>query len=414
MNSRKDPFAALKIPDFRRFLVARFLMSTAVQMQSVIVSWQIYDITGDPLSLGLIGLTVILPATFLSLYGGHLADNLEKKRIILLCIFSLFLCSSLLAILTLDLGAGILSFTILPIYGILFLTGIVRGFLSPSIFAFFTQMIPKEIYHNSSTWNSSVWQSAAIAGPALGGIAYGYLGITASYTVDAFLLLFAVFVFLTIQKDRKIPPKQKEPIGESLTSGLRFVFKNQIMLGAISLDMFAVLFGGAVALLPIYAKEVLNVGPQGLGILRSAPAIGAVPMAFLLAYFPPMKRTGLIFFSSVATYGFCILAFAISRNFYLSFAMLALSGAFDNVSVVIRSTIMQTFTPEQMRGRVSAVNSTFVGMSNEIGEFESGVTASLMGTVPAATLGGLLTIVTVGIMSFFTPKLKKLDLTKAD
>jgi len=409
MNIPTGPYAALKIPDFRLFITARFCVTLAIQIQSVVVAWQVYDLTHDPLSLGLIGLAEAIPSIGVSLYAGHVADIVQRKKIVLACVATLLFCSMSLLFFTLDYTSLLKSYGVVPIYCVIFVSGISRGFISPAMFAFMPQLIPRELYGNAITWNSTLWETAAIGGPAIGGFLYGFLGIKASYSADVFLM--ATGLMLAILVNNKPLPSESEESGivEKIRAGLRFVFRNQIILGAISLDLFAVLFGGAVALLPIFAKEILHAGPEGLGILRAAPAVGALLMAVYITHNPIMKNTGKILLYCVSGFGICMILFALSTNFLLSLFLLMMSGMFDCVSVIIRSTLLQTLTPENMKGRVSAVNHIFIGSSNEIGMFESGVAAKLIGVVPSVIFGGCMTLLSVGVISLLAKSLRKLQ-----
>lgn len=409
MNIPSGPYAALKISDFRLFISARFCVTLAIQIQAVVVAWQVYEITKDPLSLGLIGLAEAIPSVGVALYAGHIADSVQRKRIIVICLATLLLCSMALLSFTVDLGESLLSYGVTPIYTIIFISGIARGFLTPAIFSYMPQLVPREIYSNAVTWNSTLWETATIGGPALGGFLYGFLGITVAYLTDV-LLMFSGLVLAIGIVTKELPEKTEEQgVIEKIRSGLRFVFRNPIILGAISLDLFAVLFGGAVALLPIFADEILGVGKQGLGVLRSAPSVGALLMAFYITHHPIMRNTGKILLSCVAGFGVCMILFALSTNFWLSLFLLMLSGMFDCISVIIRQTLLQTLTPENMKGRVSAVNHIFVGSSNEIGMFESGVAARLMGVVPSVIFGGCMTILVVGVTSWVAKSLRTLQ-----
>lgn len=407
-----DPYAVLRIPDFRLYVVARLCITLAMQIQAVIVGWQIYDMTKDPLSLGLIGLAEAIPSIVVSLYAGYIADVVERKKIILVVIALLTFCSAALLFFTLDVSHVLETYGALPIYGVIFLSGIARGFMGPAIFSFMPQLVSnKQLYANAITWSTTTWQAASVAGPAIGGLIYGFYGITASYGTDAVLVVLSLILFSLIS--RKPLPENANPqnLKESLQSGIRFVFGNQIILSAISLDLFAVLFGGAVALLPVFASDILLIGPQGLGMLRAAPAIGSVLMAILMAYNPITVKAGKKMLWCVAGFGVCIVLFGLSRSFWFSLGLLALSGAFDSISMIIRSTLIHTLTPEYMKGRVSSVNNIFVGSSNEIGAFESGFTARLMGTVPAVVFGGIMTLVVVGFTAVKADKLRVLDLS---
>lgn len=409
MNIPSGPYAALKISDFRLFISARFCVTLAIQIQAVVVAWQVYEITKDPLSLGLIGLAEAIPSVSVALYAGHIADSVQRKRIIVICLATLLLCSMALLSFTVDLGESLLSYGVTPIYTVIFISGIARGFLTPAIFSYMPQLVPREIYSNAVTWNSTLWETATIGGPALGGFLYGFLGITVAYLTDV-LLMFSGLVLAIGIVTKELPEKTEEQgVIEKIRSGLRFVFRNPIILGAISLDLFAVLFGGAVALLPIFADEILGVGKQGLGVLRSAPSVGALLMAFYITHHPIMRNTGKILLSCVAGFGVCMILFALSTNFWLSLFLLMLSGMFDCISVIIRQTLLQTLTPENMKGRVSAVNHIFVGSSNEIGMFESGVAARLMGVVPSVIFGGCMTILVVGVTSWVAKSLRTLQ-----
>lgn len=403
-----DAYAVLRIKDFRMFILARFLLTFGIQMQSVIVGWQVYKITHDPFSLGLIGLAEAIPFLGVALFAGHVADSMNRRRIILVTVIAYLLGAIALLLLSLHLYAKVNG--VFAIYVVIFATGFARGFFYPAQSAFMAQIVPRELYANSSTWNSTIWHIAAVSGPAFGGLIYGFIGVEAAYTtVIAFVIVS--FIFFLQMRNLPLPLREvKEGLLKSLSAGIRFVFGNQILLGALALDMFAVLFGGAVAMLPVFAAEVLMTGPQGLGFLRAAPAAGAVIMALVLAYRPPLKHAGVNLLIAVAGFGFSIILFAISRNFYFSLAMLALSGMFDNVSVIIRSTIIQLYTPDNMRGRVASVNSIFVGSSNEIGSFESGLAAKLLGLVPSVIFGGTMTLLIAATTGRFSPKLRKLNL----
>lgn len=406
---KPDPYAALRIRDFRLFILSRLFITLAIQIQGVVVGWQVYALTKDPLSLGLIGLAEAIPAITVSLYAGHIADIIERKKIIVVCVTLLTFCSVALLYFTTHLGASILVAGIFPIYAVIFVSGIARGFLSPANFSFMPQLVDRSLYQNAITWNSTIWEGAALGGPMIGGLIYGFFGITAAYTADAILVVAALVCYLTIP-DRAVPPATEEQgIFEKIKAGIKFVFNNQIILSAITLDLFAVLFGGAVALLPIFADDILHVGEVGLGFLRSAPAIGAVAMAVYITHHPIKKHIGKILLWCVAGFGICMIGFSLSTSFWLSMGILVLSGMFDCVSVIVRSTLIHTLTPENMKGRVSAVNSIFIGSSNEIGMLESGVAAKLMGVVPSIIFGGCMTIAVVATTAWKATKLRLLD-----
>lgn len=408
----KEAYEVLRIREFRLLAFARFALTFAIQMQVIIVGWQVYDITKDPFSLGLIGLAEALPSLSVSLYAGHLADLHDRRNIFVTTLLVLVACSIALWIFTLDVSPVLDTVGVAAIYGVIFISGLARGFMGPAVFGLVGQIVPHHLLPKASAWNSTTWQTAAILGPAIGGLLYAFVGISFTFFLDAVLTALAVYLIYLIPPQGKLAVIEGESIKDRLLSGVRFVFGNQVIVGALSLDLFAVLFGGAVALLPVFAKEILNVGPQGLGVLRAAPAVGAAVVAIALAHSPTMQQAGKKLFLCVAGFGVCILVFAISKNFYLSLAALALSGAFDSVSVVIRSTILQLNTPDHMRGRVSAVNSMFIGSSNEIGAFESGLAAKLLGVVPSVIFGGSMTLLTVAGTALFTPKLRKLELDR--
>jgi MFS family permease len=404
-----DPYSVLKNKEFLLFVISRFCITMAVQIQGSVVGYQIYHITNEKLSLGLIGLAEALPSIGVSLFAGHIVDIFPRKKIILMTVVTLIFCSFGLLIFSSSLVDFIDSYGVFPIYGIIFISGIARGFFSPAVFAFMPQLIKREQYANAVSWNSTLWQIASVIGPSLGGALIGFVSISGAYTVD-FLLMIIPLVLLIKIANKPVPPSSQDfGIREKILAGLKFVFKNQVILSAISLDLFAVLFGGAIALLPVFAEEILKVGPVGFGILRSATAVGSVTMAVLLIYFPIKKDMGKKLLFCVAGFGVCIILFALSKNFYLSFFLLFLSGVFDSVSVIVRGTLVQTLTPDNMKGRVSAVNSIFIGSSNEIGAFESGVAAELIGTIPSVVFGGLMTLLVVLIATFKAKKLRALN-----
>jgi MFS family permease len=364
-------------------------------MQSVIVGWQIYDITHDVLWLGFIGLTEVIPQVGISLFAGHFIDIWNRKRIAAFTILILVAGAISLLVYSTHIDYFSSRFGVYPVFIAIFLTGLARGIMSPTLVAMLGQLIPRNLYANAATWNSANWQMAAMMGPAIGGLIYGYLGIIPAYSIVLAFYVFSFGMILIIRSTQHEVVGVEEGIFTRIRSGIDFVFKTPELLGAFTLDMFAVLFGGAVAMLPVFASDILKTGPQGLGILRACPAAGATIMAVILMFRPPVKETGRLLFTAVTGFGLCIIGFALSRNFILSAIILILSGAFDNISVVIRGTILQLFTPDHMRGRVASVNSIFIGSSNELGAFESGVAAKLMGLVPSVIFGGCMTLVVV-------------------
>ncbi|SNY94876.1 MFS transporter [Flagellimonas pacifica] len=409
-----DPYAALRFKEFNIFLVVRFAMVFAWSMQFIVIEWQVYSMTKDPLSLGIIGLMEIIPAVGMALFAGHVVDQKEKRNLLIKCILGFSVISlGLFLISDPNLENSISQSTILySIYFLVFLGGLVRAFIGPTVFSLIALIVPKKIYPNAATWSSSTWQLAAVVGPAIAGFLIGWIGVHWSMCVILAFSLIALLFLLKISKKPILNPNIGEPVLKSLKDGLKFVFSSNAILGALTLDMIAVLFGGAVALLPIYAQDILHVGSEGFGILRAAPAVGASITMLGSTRFPLHKKAGKKLLLAVFAFGICILVFGISTLFWVSVAALFLSGAVDGVSMIIRQTILQLKTPDNMRGRVASVNSIFVGSSNELGAFESGVAAKLLGTVPAVVFGGCMTLLTVGTTAIISPKFRKLDLQK--
>jgi MFS family permease len=405
-----EAFAVLHVRNFRFFLFFRIFLTMASLMQSVIVGWQVYDITHDVLWLGMIGLVEVVPQVSISLFAGHYIDLYNRRKIVTYTSLLLILGGIILLIYSMNAASLFARFGAYPIFITIFLTGLARGIVGPAQVALLGQLVPRNLYANAATWNSAVWQASAVMGPALGGMIYGFVGIIPAYSLVLGLYVLALIMIVGVKSGRHEVTKTSEGVFTRIRSGISFVFKTPELLGAFSLDMFAVLFGGAVAMLPVFASDILKVGPQGLGLLRACPAIGATVMASLLMFRPPVRKTGKILFISVTGFGLCMIVFAISRNFFLSAAILILSGGFDNVSVVIRGTILQLFTPDEMRGRVASVNSIFIGSSNELGAFESGVAARLMGLVPSVIFGGIMTLAVVFITGKVNKPLTKLSL----
>ncbi len=404
-----DAYAALRIPDYRRFLAMRLFMVLSSQIMSVSVGYFVYDLTNDPLMLGFIGLTEAIPAIGISLYAGHLADKLNRRNILVACISLLLFCSVALLVLTYSRHEMSENTLLVGIFGVIFLTGIGRGFFGPTNFAFVPQLVDKSILPNAITWNSSTWEVASISGLGIGGLIYGFYGVTSAFAVMSVLCLCALAMVLQIAP-RPLPHGDlTEPALSRIRDGLRFVFNHPLIIGAIALDLFAVLFGGAVALLPVFAKDILKVGPEGLGILRAAMSLGAITMAFTLAHRQPGRHAGRLMLASVAGFGVCIIVFGLSTSFWLSFACLYFAGIFDEVSVFIRASLIQLSTPDHMKGRVSSVNSIFIVSSNELGAFESGTAAHLLGTVPSVLFGGAMTLLIVAYTWWKVPKLRDFD-----
>ena len=371
IEEKKDPFAALRFREFRSYLGMRFFFTFAYQMQAMVLGMYVYHLTHDPLALAFIGLCEAIPAISIALYGGYVADKTEKKGLLLKIFSSVLICSLVMLTFT-SKQMGFTKDTVLFIlYSMIFCIGLARGFFGPTTFSLMGQIIPKKLYPNGATWSSSSWQLASILGPATGGLVYGYYGITSAYLVITAFITVALICILFLKSH---PPTfiPKESILKSLTEGVQFVFKSKMMLAALSLDLFSVFFGGAVALLPIIAEDILHVGSEGAGFMRAAASVGSVLTMLVMTKYPPMNKPWRNLLIAVTGFGVSIICYGLSTSFYLTLFFLFCEGAFDSVSVVIRSTIMQLLTPDQMRGRVSAVNSMFIGSSNEIGAWREG------------------------------------------
>jgi MFS family permease len=406
-----DPYAPLRIANFRWFIVSILTMAMGAQIQGLVVAWQMYAMTHDPLALGMVGLAEAAPFIAFALYAGHLADVRDRRRIALLALLVLFACAVALAVASfLFIGRGHTGRWIRwTIYAVIALCGGARSFLLPSRNALGADLVTRPLYPSAVAWRTGIWQVAAVSGPALGGIFYSWLGATASYAIAAALMATALTTVMQIRLAPRPPVARVESWTASVRAGLAFVVTRPIFLGAMTLDLLAVLFGGAVAILPIFAREILHVGPQGLGALRAAPAVGAVLMSVLLALRRPPGHAGRTFLTAVALFGVFTIGFALSRQVWLSLALLAASGAADMLSVYFRGTLMQVLAPSGMLGRISAVNQIFIGSSNEIGAFESGVAAKLLGTVPSVVAGGVVTIVVTALTAWRAPALARLD-----
>jgi len=408
-DPRLEGRIAFKYPAFTIYATARFLVVTALEMLSVAVGWQVYEITHRALDLGYVGLAQFLPGFALFLIGGHAADRLNRRRLLMWCYAGFTLCSALL------LGLSYRGLNnVVPIYAVLVGIGIVRSFNGPVSRALLPQLIPEEHFANAVAWSSSVFQVAMILGPALGGVMYAlFHGPAAVYAVSTIVSAAAMVSTLRIEAQ---PQKfSREPISaKTIFAGFHYIWRQKVILGSISLDMFAVLLGGAVALLPIYASEILKTGPWGLGLLRSAPGVGAALMAITIAHYPIRRRAGITMLWCVAGFGVCTILFGLSRNLVLSLVALVLVGATDMVSVIIRGTLIQVATPDEMRGRVNAVDMLFIGVSNELGEFESGLTAHWFGTVESVVLGGIGTLVVIALWAWLFPALRRANQLTAE
>jgi MFS family permease len=399
-----DGRIAFRYPSFRFYMTARFLTTVSSEMQAVAVGWQVYALTGRPLDLGLVGLAQFLPGIVLFLLAGHTADHVPRRRILEVCYGAFACCSLLLLALTLH---GLSS--PYPIYAVMLANGVVRAFNGPASQSLLPQVVPERDFPNAVAWGSSIFQSAQVLGPMIGGLLYALAGSPSFvYGCAAVATLLAMFLMALVEIIGRQRPRGTASVAFVL-EGLRYIWHNKILLGTMSLDLFAVLLGGAVALLPAYARDILHVGAFGLGVLRAGPGIGAVLMAVIVAHFPLQRRAGAAMLWCVAGFGVFTIVFGLSRNLALSMAALIVVGACDMVSVIVRHTLVQLGTPDEMRGRVSAVNMVFIGASNEVGQFESGVTAQWLGTVQAVLIGGLGTIVVVALWAKLFPALRRVD-----
>lgn len=410
----KDPYASLRYKEFNIFLLVRFLLVFAWSMQFIIIEWQVYSITKNPWNLGLIGAFEFVPAFSMALFAGHIVDQKEKRNLLALCIGAFSLISFGLFFLTSpDFTVGWDKNNVLyAIYALVFFGGFLRSFFGPTIFSLIALIVPKKLYPNAATWSSTTWQVASVLGPAFAGYTIYLLGVNLSLCIVFVLVLISFLMVFFIKRKPIMNPKKGEPVIQSLREGIGFVFKTKAILGAITLDMISVLFGGAIALLPVFAQDILQVGAKGFGILRAAPAIGAFLTMLVTAYIPISKNAGLKLLTAIFGFGICIIVFGLSTSFWISLIALFFSGVTDGISMVIRQTILQLKTPDHMRGRVASVNSMFVGSSNELGALESGLTAKLMGTVTAVVFGGTMTLITVVTTGIVNPTLRRLDLTE--
>lgn len=394
--------SAFSLPSFRRYWIARLCGIVATQMQGVAIGWQVYNMTQRPLDLGFVGLAQFLPALCLTLLTGHVADRYDRRRVLALCTFVEALCTLLFLNLTLSGNTDTRW-----IFALLFLFGLAKAFEFPAAISLMPNLVPPQQFVNAAAWNSSAWQVATIAGPAIGGLLYAFGPIVVYASCAA--LFFASTVLMNFVHHERTITEHKAATWASVLAGITFIRHQPLVLGAISLDLFAVLLGGATALLPIYARDILHVGPWGLGLLRSAPAVGALTMAIWLARHPITTHAGSRLLGAVGIFGGATICFGISHSVVLSLIMLVTLGAADMVSVVVRRVLVQVATPDEMRGRVSAVESVFIGASNELGEFESGVTAAWFGVVPAVVLGGAGTIAIVVLWAYLFPQLRRVD-----
>ncbi|EAS20414.1 putative permease, MFS superfamily [Flavobacteria bacterium BBFL7] len=410
--TKNDPYAALRFQEFNIFLLMRFLLVFGWSMQFIVIEWQVYSLTKDPWSLALIGLMEFVPAFSMALFAGHIVDQSEKRNLLAICIGAFSLISLGLFLLTWPevVGEWSTDSILYCIYGLVFFGGFLRSFFGPILFSLIALLVPKNAYPNAATWSSSAWQIASVVGLAFSGFSISWYGVHWSLGIVFTLVFLAFITVFLISKKPILNTKINEPIMQSLKEGLSFVLKTKAILGALTLDMISVLFGGAVILLPVFAQDILTVGSEGFGILRAAPSIGAILTMIATAYIPISKNAGMKLLLAIFGFGISIIIFGLSTSFWISVVALFFSGVTDGVSMVIRQTILQLKTPDHMRGRVASVNSMFVGSSNELGAFESGVTAKLMGTVTAVVFGGSMTLITVITTAIISPTFRKLDL----
>lgn len=408
-SPKQDPFLSLRYAEFRYYLFSNFFVTVGLLIQEVIIGYELYRITHDPLAIGMIGLAEAIPFILLSLFGGHYSDKLSKKSIMLWSLGFTLLASAVLYVLSFELlnsdHPGDLKYVI---WAVIFFIGTCKAFFFPASTSIKAYLVPREVYANSSTWSSSSWQTGVILGPGVSGFLYNLFGFSGTllFVIGLIFLSMAAVVLI---KDRVPDPAGEGTMLEKIKEGFGYVFKTKIILYSISLDMFSVMFGGVVAILPVFSEDILHVGAEGLGIMRAAPSIGAVLILFVLSKYSPMKQAWRNLMLSVAGFGIATIVFAVSQNFILSLAALFFTGAFDSISVVIRSTLLQLLVPDNMRGRVNAINGIFLSTSNEIGAFESGLAAKIMGGVPSVVFGGAMTLLIVTYIF-----VKSRDLLKKD
>jgi len=408
---KHNSFDVIRYPEFRSYIIARFFFIFVLNMQATLISWTVYDITKDPFSIGLIGLVEFVPAFAMAFYAGYVIDKNDKRKLLIYSFAGNLLLTIAFAFITSDFSIQYFSkhAVLFAIYIIIFCSGIARSFSGPTSFALVSQLVPKEELPAAITWHSGSWQVAAVSGPALGGILYASIGLTNTFYLMIFLLLIAVTCSFLILPKPAVVSIREETILQNIKEGFRFVWHTKEVLGALSLDLFAVFFGGAVALLPYFSDVILKSGPQGLGLLRSAPALGAIAVLLWITISPLKKKQGRTMLICVAGFGTCIILFGLSKLFWLSVFALFMSGVLDGISIIVRSTILQLKTPDEMRGRVASLNSIFIMSSNELGAFESGFTAKLLGVVPAVVFGGCMTVGVAIATWLKAPSLRKLE-----
>jgi MFS family permease len=411
-NAQKhDPFAAIRIGEYRHLLMGRFLFIMGLRMMGTLVGWWVYELTNEPFAIGLIGLAEVIPAVSLSLYAGHVIDISEKRGLLLKGVALYLSCALLLVGLSTHYTATQLSnhWIAFSIYIIIFFTGVFRAFTGPSFGVMIGSIVPKDVLQNATTWNQGTWLAASVSGHATAGFLIAGMGNTGTLVIICTLVTAGFFFMYQLKPKPPLNERGEKKTMDSVREGLQFVFRSKEVLGALSLDLFAVLFGGAVAMIPVFARDVLKAGPIGFGWLNAASDIGSIIIIVILTLFPMQRNQGRKLLFAVGGFGICIIIFALSRIFWLSFAVLLLSGILDGISVVVRGTILQLKTPDNMRGRVMSVNSMFINSSNELGQFESGVAAKLLGVVPSVVFGGCMTLAVVVVTWFKAPSLRKME-----
>ena len=408
---KQDPLQAVRIPEYRSLMIGRMIFIMGLRMMGTLVGWWIYNLTNDPLAIGLIGLSEVIPAVSLALYAGHVIDLSEKRFMILRGVLLYALCAFVLLMLSTKYTAQHLSnhWIAIGVYAVIFCTGVIRAFTGPVFNVLVAHIVPKDILQNAITWNQGVWLTASVIGHAMGGLLISQIGISGTLTVICVLISVAFIVMFQLKPKPPLNEPGEKKTWESVKEGLAFVFKTKELLGAISLDLFAVLFGGAVAMVPVFARDILKTDALGFGWLNAASDVGSICIVIMLTLSPIRKQHGKKLLFAVAGFGTCIIIFGVSKIYWLSFFVLMLSGMLDGISVVIRGTIMQLKTPDYMRGRVMSVNSMFINSSNELGQFESGVTARLLGNVPSVVFGGCMTLMVVIVTWIKAPSLRKME-----
>lgn len=410
-NDQSSPFVSIRIKEFRLFIIQRFFFIMGMRMIATVIGWKMYQLTKNPLALAFVGLSEAVPAISLALYSGHVVDKSDKRTLLLRMLVFYFLCSSAFLFITfqhteLSLGKKFVQFAI---YGVMFCTGVVRSFSGPATSSILAQLVPKTILPNAVTWSSTTWLTASVLGHASAGFLVAYTGYTGTFLLIMLYIAIAAIALFQIERKPIVHSNKGQATWESVKEGVSYVFKTRELLGALSLDMLAVLFGGTTAMIPFFAGDILHVGAIGFGWLNAAADIGSMIIIITLTFFPLRKKQGMLLLFVVAGFGLSIITFGISTIYWLSFFALLVSGALDGISVVIRGTILQLKTPDEMRGRVSAVNSMFINSSNEIGAFESGAAAKLLGIVPSVIFGGAMTLLVVITMWFKAPTLRKFE-----